>query len=93
LLRADRLLAGRDVANLVSVGENAEEGDAVVDMGEEGVVSVEGAELFPDRPKVVTGVGVGGSQAALGRFFSNAECTAESITGRTCTIRQVCFCG
>ena len=56
-------------------------------------MSMLSAELDPDGPEVVSGGGIGGSQPAVGLFFSNAKCTVESISGHAVTICQVCSCG
>lgn len=90
LLRSDRLAAGGNGAIAVSLGEDGKELDAVADGREERVMAMLGAELSPDGPKFVTGVGVAETQSLAGLFFSNAECTAESISGRAVTICQGC---
>jgi hypothetical protein len=78
---------------MVALGEKTEEQDSIGHGGKVGVKAVLGAKGRPDRPEVVSGVGVADTQALTGLFLSKAECTAESIAGLTVTICQGSVCG
>jgi hypothetical protein len=93
LLREDRLAIGGEAAIAIALGKDAEDRDAVGDGGQVRIEVMVGTEAGPNGPEVVPAVGVVETQSFTGLFFNNAECTAESISGRTVTIRQGCGCG
>ena len=52
-----------------------------------------GAELGPDKPGLVVGVGTRRNDAGSTRFLRKAEVTEESVVLVGCTIRQEFVCG
>jgi hypothetical protein len=52
-----------------------------------------GAELGPNDPSVVVGVGARRNDAGSARFLRKAEVTEESISFVGCTKRQEHICG
>ena len=86
-------MIGGKAAIAIALGKDAEDRDAVGDGGQVRIEVMVGTEAGPNGPEVVPAVGVVETQSFTGLFFNNAECTAESISGCTVTIRQGCGCG
>ena len=73
LLRADRVAIGGKGAIAVALGEDTEKRDPVGDGRQIGVEGVLGAEMGPNAPEVLSGVGIVVTQSVSGLFLDKAE--------------------